>query len=232
MFRASSLPGKPGRFRASDYLCSSEHTCIGCIAQIPMFRASNYLCSSEHMYWLHSPYPQVPSCTIFFLAWNTASMLCSEHCFFACFCARNTASSYALLGTLPPCLLLCPARNIASLPTSGLGTLLPPLLCSEHCFFACFCARNTASPYALLRTLLLCSARNIASLPASMLCSEHCFFACFYILLLVWIQLETLHISPLIVSLHSYLKKSKFRPKSRKNYINKQLPPISTSSNS
>ena len=46
-----------------------------------------------------------------------------------------------------------------------------------------------------------------------MLCSEPCFFACFYILLLVWIQLETLHISLLTVSLHSYLKKSKFRPK-------------------
>merc|ERR1712051_476979 len=112
--------------------------------QVPSFRLSLQL--GTHMYWLHSPYPQVPSCTIFFLAWNTASMLCSEHWFFACFYARNTASSYALLGTLPPCLLLCPARNIASLP-------------------------------------------------ASMLCSEHCFFACFYILLLVWIQLETLHIS-------------------------------------
>ena len=159
MFRASSLPGKPGRFRASDYLCSSEHTCIGCIAQIPRFRA-------------------VPS--------------------------------YSLLGTL----LLCSARNIASLPASMLGTLLLCLLlCSEHCF-------------------LLCSARNTASLSASMPCSEHCFFACFYALLLVWIQLETLHISPLTVSLHSYVKKSKFRPKSRKNYINKQLPPISTSSNS
>ena len=159
------------------------------------------------MYWLHSPYPQVPSCYIFFLARNTASMLCSEHCFFACFCARNTASSYALLGTLPPCLLLCPARNIASLPASVLGTLLPPMLCSEHCLLACFyallgtlllclllcsehcfllcSARNTASlPASMLRTLLLCSARNIASLPASMLCSEPCFFACFYILLL------------------------------------------------
>ena len=185
MFRASSLPGKPGRFRASDYLCSSEHTCIDCIAHIPRFRA---VTSSSLLGTL---------------------LLCS---------ARNTASLPAsMLGILPPCLLLCPARNIASLPASSyalLGTLLPCLLlCSEHCF-------------------LLCSARNTASLSASMPCSEHCFFACFYALLLVWIQLETLHISPLTVSLHSYVKKSKFRPKSRKNYINKQLPPISTSSNS
>ena len=161
MFRASSLPGKPGRFRASDYLCSSEHTCIGCIAQIPMFRASNYLCSSEHMYWLHSPYPQVPSCTIFFLAWNTASMLCSEHCFFACFYARNTASLPAsVLGTLllcrlicsEHCVILCSARNIASLSASMLPTLL---LCSEHCFLAW----------------------SLCSMPAFMLCSEPCFFA-------------------------------------------------------
>jgi hypothetical protein len=50
------------------------------------------------------------------------------------------------------------------LPASVLGTLLPPMLCLEHCFLACFYARNTASSYALLRTLLLCSARNIASL--------------------------------------------------------------------
>merc|ERR1712051_614386 len=101
--------------------------------QVPSFRLSLQL--GTHMYWLHSPNPQVPSCTILFLARNTASMLCSEHCFFACFCARNTASSYALLGTLPPCLLLCPARNTASLPASVLGILLPPMLCSEHCFY-------------------------------------------------------------------------------------------------
>ena len=159
MFRASSLPGKPGRFRASDYLCRSEHTCIGCIAQIPRFRASNYLCSSEHMYWLHSPYPQVPSCTIFFLAWNTASMLCSEHWFFACFYARNTASLPAsVLGTLlPP--MLCSEHCLLACFYALLGTLLlcllPPMLCSEHCFLACFYARNIASSYALLRTLLL-----------------------------------------------------------------------------
>ena len=63
-----------------------------------------------------------------FLARNSASlpayMLCSEQCFFACFYARNTASSYAQL-----------------------GTLLPPMLSSEHCFLLCS-ARNTA--------LLLC----------------------------------------------------------------------------
>ena len=113
MFRASSLPGKPGRFRASNYLCSSEHTCIDCIAQIPRFRA-------------------VPS--------------------------------YSLLGTL----LLCSARNIASLPASMLGTLLLCLLlCSEHCFFAGLYARNIASFYALLGTLLLCL----------LLCSQHCFYA-------------------------------------------------------
>merc|ERR1712051_1123354 len=92
--------------------------------QVPSFRLSLQL--GTHMYWLHSPYPQVPSCTIFFLAWNTASMLCSEHCFFACFYARNTAF----------------------LPASVLGTLLPPMLCSEHCLLVCF--------YALLGTLLLC----------------------------------------------------------------------------
>ena len=96
--------------------------------QVPSFRLSLQL--GTHMYWLHSPNPQVPSCTILFLARNTASMLCSEHCFFACFYARNTAS----------------------LPASVLGTLLPPMLCSEP-----------------------------ASLPASMPCSEHCFFACFCI---------------------------------------------------
>ena len=106
------------------------------------------------MYWLHSPNPQVPSCTIFlpcsehcFLACLYAQLgtlllcllLCSEHCFFACFCARNTASFYALLGTLLLCLLLC----------------------SQHCFYA----RNTVflpDPSALC--LLLCFARNPASL--------------------------------------------------------------------
>ena len=111
--------------------------------QVPSFRLSLQL--GTHMYWLHSPNPQVPSCTILFLARNTASMLCSEHCFFACFYARNTAS----------------------LPASVLGTLLPPMLCSEHCFLACFYAQNSASMlcsehcffacfYALLGTLLLC----------------------------------------------------------------------------
>ena len=117
------------------------------------------------MYWLHSPNPQVPSCTIF--------LPCSEHCFLACL--------YALLGTLLLCLLLCSehcffacfcARNIASLPAYMLGTLRHSMLCSEHCFFVCFYAPNTASMlgtlfsclipllyacfYALLGTLLLC----------------------------------------------------------------------------
>ena len=117
--------------------------------QVPSFRLSLQL--GTHMYWLHSPNPQVPSCTILFLARNTASMLCSEHCFFACFYARNTAS----------------------LPASVFGTLLLcRLICSEHCFFVCFYAPNTASMlgtlfsclipllyacfYALLGTLLLC----------------------------------------------------------------------------
>ena len=135
MFRASSLPGKPGRFRASDYLCSSEHTCIGCIAQMPRFRASNYLCSSEH-----------------------TCIDCIAH-----IPRFRAVPSSSLLGTL----LLCSARNTASLPASVLGTLLPPMLCSEHCLLVCF--------YALLGTLLLClllcSAQNTASLPASIFCS-------------------------------------------------------------
>merc|ERR1712051_434517 len=84
--------------------------------QVPSFRLSLQL--GTHMYWLHSPNPQVPSCTILFLARNTASvlgtllppMLCSEHCLLVCF--------YALLGTLLLCLLLCSAQNTASLPAS------------------------------------------------------------------------------------------------------------------
>ena len=68
--------------------------------QVPSFQLSLQL--GTHMYWLHSPYPQVPSCYISFLARNTASMLCSEHCFFVCFYAPNTAS---MLGTLFSCLI-------------------------------------------------------------------------------------------------------------------------------
>ena len=54
-------------------------------------------------------------------------MLCLQPCLLACF--------YALLGTL----LLCSAWNTAS-SYALLGTLLPPVLCSEHCFLACFYA--------------------------------------------------------------------------------------------
>ena len=147
MFRASSLPGKPGRFRASDYLCSSEHACIGCIAQIPMFRAvpsysllgTLLLCSARNI-------ASLPASMLGTLL--LCLLLCSEHFFLLC-SARNTASLPAsVLGTLPPCLLLCPARNITSLPASSyalLGTLLPCLLlCSEYCFLLCS-VQNSAS---------------------------------------------------------------------------------------
>ena len=137
MFRASSLPGKPGRFRASDYLCSSEHTCIGCIAQIPRFRAvpsysllgTLLLCSARNI-------ASLPASMLGTLL--LCLLLCSEHCFLLC-SARNTAS---LPASMPcsehcffACFLLCSARNTASLPASMLGILLPPMLCSELCFY-------------------------------------------------------------------------------------------------
>ena len=148
MFRASSLPGKPGRFRASNYFCSSEHTCIGCIAQIPRFRA-------------------VPSFSEpCILARNTASMHSSEQHFYAqlgtlllCI-ARNNPSLPVSMHSSEPCfyvqlrtLLLCLARNNTSLP--------PSMHSSEPCF------------YAQLGTLLLCTARNTVS----MYSLEHCFYA-------------------------------------------------------
>ena len=92
MFRASSLPGKPGRFRASNYLCSSEHTCIGCIAQIPRFRAlpSFLVDCSEHCF-----YAMLGTLLL-------CRLICSEQGFFVCFYAPNTAS---MLGTLFSCLI-------------------------------------------------------------------------------------------------------------------------------
>ena len=117
------------KFRASVYqanqagselqiISAARNTCIGCIAKIPRFRAAPSLSSLLRT---------LLTCLFLCFARNIASLpasmlgtlllcllLCSEHCFLLC-SARNS-----LVGTL----LLCSARNTASM----LGTLLSCLI--------------------------------------------------------------------------------------------------------
>jgi hypothetical protein len=166
----NSRPAKNTAWTLEIGTISSELQFTKQTRQVPSFQLSLQL--GTHMYWLHSPNPQVPSCIIFLGTLLLCLLLCSEHCFFACFCARNTASSPDCMLCYMPASMLCSERcfllfsawNIASLPASVLGTLL---LCSAICLLLCS-ARNPASlPASLLGTLLLCL----------LLCSEHCFFA-------------------------------------------------------
>ena len=93
--------------------------------QVPSFRLSLQL--GTHMYWLHSPNPHVPSCTIFL----GTLLPCSELCF------------YAQLGTLLPSMLcsepsflLSSARNLASFCARNPAFFPDCMLRSEPCFLA------------------------------------------------------------------------------------------------